>query len=750
MQVFELLFKYSPWAYRAGELSFSSSWPLWLLIALCVAGALLIGVSLLRRQHLSVGRRIGIGVLQAAMLAVILVMLWRPVLLVERVKDRENVVAVVMDASASMAHGEDSESRLQESVRTLESGTLDAFRKSFGVRLFSFSGQVQSLKQLTDVPPPGTQTRIGDALYSVLQTGATAPLSGIVIITDGAENGGSLSEERLTELASFGVPVHTVGVGPEKNTNDLELDSVSLAQSATPGQVLIAEVSIRHDSKAKTRLRVYDGEQLLAADDVELSSDAGITTHPIVLLAGDPGVRDLRFTLDPLPDERNTINNTRTHVIDVEPKKRSILYIEGEPRWEYKFIRRAAETDTSALRIASMVRATPNRYYRQGIESGEELAKGFPQSAADLFAFDAVIIGSFEASALSNEQHQTLRDFVDKRGGGLLMLAGRDGLSDGGWQRVPVAQTLPARLPEGTAKTFTLTTGKARLTAYGTESPITRLDDDPMKNVKAWNDMPSFADVQPLGPLKPGAVVLLDAVTNQNRGQPLLVWQHYGRGTTFLLGTASTWRWRMRLPHEDQRHYTFWRQLLHAVADSAPSRLSLTTSQKVYNDERKVVVNAELHNEKFEPLNEAAVNLTVTSDDGVTTNQPMMASGQGDGRYTATVQANATGLYRLTMQAKNGSTDIGSLQTHFRRNDGIVEHFRTQQNRPLLQRIADSTGGRYWRLDQLGDIPDAMRYSKAGIVERQTLDLWNLPALFLLLLALKAAEWLLRLRWKTL
>jgi hypothetical protein len=747
--VFPLLFKYSPWAYRAGELAFASSWPVWVLVALIVAGAVLIAWSLLRQRHLSWGRRLVLGSLQSALLAVALVMLWRPVLLVERVKDRENVVAVVMDASASMAHGEQERSRLQESVSALQSGPLDSLRKSFGVRLFSFAGQVESLQQLSDVPPPGPQTRIGDALYSVLQTGATTPLSGIVIITDGAENGGTLSEAKLSELASFGVPVHTVGVGPEKNTNDLELDSVTLADHAAPGEMLNAEVSIRHDSKGKTRLRVYDGEKLLAASEVQLSADAGITTHSIAVPAGEPGVRDLRFTLDPLPGERNTINNTRTHVIDVTPKRRSILYIEGEPRWEYKFIRRAAEADSS-LRIASLVRATPNRYYRQGIESPEELAKGFPQKAEELFAFDAIVIGSFEATALNPEQHEMLKNFVDRRGGGLLMLAGRDGLSDGGWGRVPVAQTLPARLPEGTAKTFGQTSVTAKLTIYGAESPISRFDDDPRKNATAWSGLPPLADLQPLGPLKPGAVVLLEAVSSTNRSQPLLVWQHYGRGTTYLLGTATTWRWKMRLPHDDQRHDTFWRQFLHALAADAPPRLSLTSGRKVYDDERKVAVNAELHNERFEPINDAVVELTTTSDQGVTSTQPMAPSGQGDGRYTATVEANAPGLYRLAMKATAGKTEVGALQTHFRRNDGIVEHFGTQQNRPLLQRIADSTGGRYWRLDQLDELPDAMRYSKAGIVERQTLDLWNLPALFLLLLALKAGEWLLRLRWKTL
>jgi hypothetical protein len=80
----------------------------------------------------------------------------------------------------------------------------------------------------------------------------------------------------------------------------------------------------------------------------------------------------------------------------------------------------------------------------------------------------------------------------------------------------------------------------------------------------------------------------------------------------------------------------------------------------------------------------------------------------------------------------------------------VLEHFGTRQNRSLLERVAASTGGRYWRLDDLDGLADAMRYSKAGIVERQTLDLWNLPLIFLLLLALKATEWLLRYKWRTL
>jgi hypothetical protein len=128
----------------------------------------------------------------------------------------------------------------------------------------------------------------------------------------------------------------------------------------------------------------------------------------------------------------------------------------------------------------------------------------------------------------------------------------------------------------------------------------------------------------------------------------------------------------------------------------------------------------------------------------------MRPSSDGDGTYDAAIDAREPGLYRVEMVARDGSREVARAETHIRRNDGVLEHFGTRQNRPLLERLAAQTGGRYWTLNDLDGIADAMRYSKAGIVERQTLDLWNLPLLFLVLLALKGIEWLLRYKWRTL
>src|SRR5690606_28638863 len=115
---------------------------------------------------------------------------------------------------------------------------------------------------------------------------------------------------------------------------------------------------------------------------------------------------------------------------------------------------------------------------------------------------------SFEAAFFTPEQQAMIKDFVSERGGTLLMLAGRNGLGDGGWASSQVAEALPVELPSGPG-TFHREKVKVELTVQGRESLITRLDEDPEANVAKWGEMPELADYQELGELKPAAVELL-------------------------------------------------------------------------------------------------------------------------------------------------------------------------------------------------------------------------------------------------
>lgn len=748
--MFELLFTHPPWAYRTGTFAFANAWPLWMLACLILLGALVIVLSLYRRRALGWRVLVPIGILQTLFVAALAVLLWRPVLNVERVRDRENVLAIALDASASMALAEEStdktvRSRMQRAVEALERDALKPLARTFELRLFSFSDVVTPLATLESVPPPGPQTRIGDAISNIVQHAASLPLAGIVLVSDGAENAESLTEEKLAELASYGVPIHTVGVGPKVVRNDLELERVDVPRTAPPGATITASIGIKHEGVGATRVRVFDRDALIASREIKLDTNAGSTQVELDFPSGTAGARELRFALDAAEGEANLVNNERIRVVEVPAERRNILYVEGEPRWEFKFLRRAASQDR-VLRLASIVRTTPNKHYRQGVRSPDELREGFPARAEELFAYDAIIIGSYEASGLSPEQHRLLTQFVDRRGGSVLMLAGRFGLSAGGWQNTKLAQMLPVRLPSASEKAFVQRTARVALTSYGAQSPITRLEGEPQRNADRWRGLPPLADYQNLGSLKPGAIVLLSAQTSRGRA-PLLVWQHYGRGATFVLGTASTLRWQMHLPTEDQSHEIFWRQLLHALVAQTPTRVSLASERSTYDDERRVSFEAQVHDARFEPVSDARVELMIAPEHGAPFTEIMQPSGQNDGRYVASIDAATAGVYRASMVARRGEEELGRAFTHIVRTEGVAERFAAHQHRAVLERLAEMTGGRYWTLDDLAGLAAAIPYSKAGVVERRTLELWNLPIVFLVLLALKLAEWAIRLKW---
>ena len=749
--MFEFLFKYSPTVFENGELVLASGWPVWLLAAGVAAAAAAIGVSLSRRRDtLSAPRLVVIGALQVAMVAVILTLLWRPSLSTQTLRAQENSVALLLDTSASMSYGEGEASRLQQAVAALDGGALDDLADLFEVRLYAFAGASEAIDALTGVPAPGEATRIGSALVDVLREARSSALGAVVLISDGADNSGDLDTARLAEIAGYGVPVHAVGVGRESIPEDIELESVAVSDQVMPGSRINAQVSIRYAEPGEARLRVYDGDAVVASEPVTLPAGAGITTRWVEFDVGEAGVKDLRFSLDPLPGEGNVTNNTQYRTVVVPEARRSILYVEGEPRWEYKFIRRALDEDP-AVRLASLLRTTPNKFYRQGIDSPDELEGGFPEDRETLFRYDGLVIGSFSAAGLTEEQQGHIRDFVSERGGSLLMLGGRRGLADGGWGNSVVAEALPVQLPDLDAASFMRVPVPVELTAEGQESLVTRLDADRDTNSELWLGMPDIADFQYVGAVKPGAVTLLQAEV-RGTAQPLLVHQRFGRGQVYVLASGGTWRWQMQLPSEDQRHETFWRQILHALVSATPERVVLTAERPYYIDEDEVVLRARVRDGSFEPVGNASVELSVSGDaiagDPAAAEPVLMQPVSGEpGAYEATVLADAAGLYRFEASAEVGEETLGRAGYSVRRATGVSEHFQIQQNRPLLERLASLTGGRYFTLGQLNELPETIQFSEAGIVERELLDLWNMPFVFLLLLLLKAGEWVLRLFW---
>jgi uncharacterized membrane protein len=493
----------------------------------------------------------------------------------------------------------------------------------------------------------------------------------------------------------------------------------------------------------KATLDVKDGDKLLATREVALDRDGVDQSETMFFNAGDAGVKSIGFALEPLPGDDNTANNAVTRLVDVSAEPRRILYVEGEPRWEFKFIRRAEEED-KGVQIVSMLRTTENKIYRQGIADPSELADGFPTRAEDLFKYQAIILGSVEADYFTPVQQELLREFVDKRGGGLLFLGGRFALGDGGWASSSLADLFPTFLPNQKG-TFHRESATVQLTPAGAESPITRLLDDRAANIDRWRKLPYLNDYQDPGAPKPGATVLAQMMAGHT--MPLLVTQSYGRGKTAVLATSGTWRWQMNSPLNDPSHDLFWQQLLRWLAKDSPGQVTATMPQQTLMDEGHVQMTVVARDQEFTPAADAHVSAHVIGPDDLSAMVDLTPVPNTPGTYAMDWTAEKPGSYVAEVTADRGSDELGKDVVSFRREDGVAENFHTQQNRELLKKLSDETGGRYWEQSQLDRLPKEISYSEAGISVRDTKQLWDMPAVFLALLGLMSADWLLRRKW---
>jgi uncharacterized membrane protein len=748
--MFELLFKYPAAVFSKGTFVLLGAWPRWMLFAAIAIAAALLALTMWRkRARLAPSLRgpkiVVLWALQSGLVAVLLLLLWEPALSVTALRPQQNIVAVVIDDSRSMALMDTGPTRQQQALKVLDSGLLKNLQSRFQVRLYSLGPGVQRIRDTTQLCAMQPATLIGKGLRQLADEAGTLPIGAVVLLSDGADNTGGVDIETLSEIRRRHLPVNTIGFGREAIAHDIELDGFDLPAKALADSRLQAQVTIRQNGfgGSRAKLVLTGGGAVLASRDIVLTNGSE-QVETVEFNAGKVGVKTIQARLDPLRGEENADNNQLTRVLSVDNTQRRILYIEGEPRWEYKFLRRAVEDDP-ALQVVSMLRTTQNKIYRQGIRNVNELADGFPNKPEELFDYQALILGSVESSFFTSVQQQAIKDFVDRRGGGLLFLAGRWALSDGGYNIPPFAELLPVNLPQRKT-TFERSMVAAELTDSGKKSLICRIEDDPDKSIQHWEVLPYLANYQDAGTPKAGAVVLARVNAGGNR-LPLLVTENYGRGRTAVFATAGSWRWRMQQPVGDMSQETFWRQLLRWTAGSTPSRVVASTPNAQLEDDGRMQLRAEVRDRTYLPASDAEVQANIIGPDGSSQFVPLHPEPLAQGIYSAEWNAANPGSYLAEVSATRGTEALGKDVVTFRRENGLAENFHREQNKELLKKLAEDTGGRYYTPREAGKLAQEISYSEAGITTREMKDLWNIPAFFLALLALRAAEWLLRRKW---
>ena len=758
--MFQFLFKYPSPVFTQGRFILLSGWPAWLLLLLIVAASG--GLALLIRTRLREAapklrnwRVWLIWSMQSALVALVLLLLWQPAMTVGELSSQQNIIAVVVDDSRSMAIADsDGKPREAAALAALNGGLLDGLKKRFQTRVYRLGHDLKRVDSLAGLTPADSSTHIGDSLQQLTAETSDLPVGAVVLLSDGGENtaglgGSGVGLAALQSLRNRRLPVHTVGFGLEAHQHDLEIEDVTVASSAVANTRMAATLSLTQHGYAgqKATLTVRSGDRALVSREITLAPDGQIQNEPLFFPVGVAGAKSLTFRVEPLAGEENLANNAMMRPVLVSDAKRRILYIEGEPRWEYKFIRRAAEDDPT-IQLVSMLRTSENKIYRQGISDPSELAEGFPSRPEDLFGYTGIIIGSVAADYFTPLQQELLREYVDRRGGGILFLGGRSSLSDGGWGTSSISELFPTFLPPG-RNNFHRDPATAELTAAGVDSPITRLLDDPDRNADRWKKLTYLADYQDAGTPKPGAIVLA-SLNARRRKLPLLVTESYGHGRTAVMATGGTWRWQMSEALGDTAHDLFWQQLLRWLVAESPGPVTASMPARMLMDEGRIELSAQVRDRQFQPASDAQVSAHIVGPEGISAMVDLIPSRDTPGLYQSEWTAEKPGAYLAEVTANSTGAqprELGRDVVTFQREDGAAENFHTEQNRRLLEQLSSQTGGRYWKVSDLKNLPQNISYSEAGISVRSTKELWNMPIVFILLLGLPIAEWLLRRKW---
>ena len=753
--LFQLLFKYRPVIFQQGELRLVPSTGSYVAAVLVLAA---IAVTILTyraaRGRPGTRHRVVLMTLRVATLGLMLFCLFRPVLVVRAAVSQQNFLGVLVDDSRSMqiadTNGKPRGSFVREQF-SADSPVMKALSEKFIVRTFRFSSASRRLGSPDELSFAGSQTKLGSALDGARQELAGLPLAGLVMVTDGADTTDASLSDALLALKAADVPVFTVGVGEEHLSKDIQIGRISVPRTALKGTTILVDAVITHSGYPgeTVMLDVEDEGRIVGSQEVRLPAAGEPATARVRFTVSEPGARMFRFKVAPRPGEMVTQNNARETLINVRDRKEKILYFEGEPRFEYKFIRRAVDKAPSIaedgnIEVVGLQRTADNKYYRQGLDNADELAAAFPKTREELFAYRGLILGSIEAGAFTGDQLRMIAEFVERRGGGLLMLGGPRAFAEGSYGGTPVADALPVVI-ERAAKS--LDAGQvARLkvhpTRAGAAHAVTQLGPTEEASAGIWQKLPVITSVNPLRSVKPGATILLSGTDERKREQIVLAYQRYGRGKAIAFPVQNSWVWQMHadIPVEDLTHENYWRQLLRWLVDGVPDHVEAHTSADRVEAGETVTVTADVVDPTFVEINDARVIAHVEGPKGPL-EVPLQWTGERNGQYRGTFVAPDEGLYSAKVDATRADKSLGVGVTQLRAAPGESEYFDAGMNAARLRRIAEDTGGRYYPAASVAAMPEDVRYSGRGVTTVEERDLWHMPIVLGLIVLLMCAEW---------
>lgn len=658
-------------------------------------------------------------------------------------------VALLVDTSRSMSVADAGDAPRIEAARALLTGP-DGLLAGLGERvrpvLYGFDDRLQRLPGPEALAAQGRATNLFRAVRDLDADLRGMPLAAAVLIGDGCRNAGGPEDEAASLLKQRGVPLYAIGVGSTALPLDLEVIRVEAPKVVRRNTEVLARVAVRRSGWTQGfRLQIRRGDIALATVEVGPRPEGELELVTVPFTPDSDGAQTYSAVVAAVAGERTDANNRRDFTIELNDDRLPVLYVEGSPRTEFRFMRQALFRDRD-FRVVSILRLGKGNFYVQGAADGEGyLAQGFPTTREQLFAYQAVIVGSIEASYFSPEQLALLDEFVRVRGGGLLMLGGSSSFGQGGYAGTALGRALPFAI---TAKDGPYRPGTfpLRLNDAAREHPLLRLTAEASRSRQLWDIAPPVIGLTPTAEARLSAQQL---IASDDRA-PVLAAHSYGAGRVAAFTSSGSWYWRMSLPSDVGLHEKFWKQALRWLAVGARERLSVDVHSDLFARGAPVTIRATVLAKDLAPVNDARVVCTIASAAGTAEDLDMDWILREDGVYECTYVPAEDGDYRVAVHVE-GAEDR-PVRSVFSINEPVGEFNDTILKEERLRALAAATGGAYApaaaaRTELMPQLARVLQAVQMQGVEPEDRPLWNMPVVLAMLVLIAGLEWALRRRW---
>ena len=733
-------------------MTFANPLPWWVLApVVCAAAAL--AWHAYRRLAASAGRRTVLSVLRFLTLLAIVLFLMRPIAHVVDASGRDAVVAVLVDTSRSMGiHDSGGGTRIEAARRIVTDQLTPGLEGRFRIETLGF-GESLEAKPLDQLSATARRSDLRAALSALRERYRGQVLAGVVLLSDGGDT--SAAAERAA--ADAGAAVYPIGIGAPSVPGDQEVLSATAADAVLDdARVDIGVAAVSHGGgKGPIELRLLENGRVIQTARVNPSAPDTPVRHVFRASppAGSPTVYTVEIptgTDDPVPE-----NNTRSVLVPAPSRPRRVLLVEGAPGFEHGFLMRALTADQGLAVDASIRKGKDehgvNTFYVQAAQSrAEALGSGFPARADALCAYDAIVLADVDGSMLTPAQIEATRQFVSRRGGGLLVL-GAASFARQGLLGSALEDALPLQLSGRDGGAIASSNGagvnRVTLTGEGAVHPVMQIADDPEASRARWSQVPPLAMVAQIGGPRPGASVLAVADSAGGTARALVAVQRFGLGRTLIFTGEASWRWRMHLPSSDRTYETFWRQAVRWLALPAGDPVQLTLPADASAGET-IPLKVLVRTASFEPITDADVDVRISAPDGrMEQVKAGRARGTADGLLEAAFRPAAPGVYRVTAEARRGGAVVGGATGSLLVGGADFEMTDPRLNMPLLQRVALASGGRVLGERDVPALAETLRSRLPAAAVAATEDLWNTGWSFAAIVLLLTAEWVLRRQW---